>query len=106
MTPPITIAFAVVTLVILAACAFLLRQQRAHYESLLAGVRADNVDLRDRLFGSKNLPPSGTDMREHQEKREQARATRRTMTPKSAPDPMAHLKSTLANQEKRPETRS
>lgn len=96
------IAFAGALVAVLAAFGLLLRQQRAHYESLLKDARADNRDLRDRLFASKNLPPAGVDMKaEHEERREERRQRQADPTQKSAPDPGWKMRRDLAAREKR-----
>jgi hypothetical protein len=94
--------FIAVTLLTLAACAFLLWQQRRHYEALLRDVRADNLDLRGRMYASKGQPPPGVDMKEvHEEKK--AAAARRQSDPalRSAPDPTFATRRKLADNENR-----
>jgi hypothetical protein len=89
-------------LAVFAACAFLLRQQRRHYESLLRDARADNRDLRDRLFASKNLPPVGVDLKaEHEERKAERKERQNDKTLKSAPDPMWGVRQDLALREKK-----
>ena len=96
-----TIVFVAAALVTLAGCGFLLWQQRAHYEALLRDVRADNRDLRDRVFASKNLPPSGVDMRkEHEERREERRRRQADPTTRSEADPTQRMRQQLAENEK------
>lgn len=71
-------------LLLLAACGFLLWQQRAHYESLLSDARSDNKDLRDRLFLSRGLAPSGVDERQRfLQKRAESDERRRSAPPKA-----------------------
>jgi hypothetical protein len=43
------------------------------YQKITEGLRQENVDLRDRWNVSKGLPPSGVDMKERYEKREEQR---------------------------------
>jgi hypothetical protein len=96
------ITFVFVVAVILAACGFLLRQQRAHYESILRDVRADNLDLRARMFASKGYPPPGVDMKAaHEEKQAERQQRRSDPAQKSAPDPAWRMRRTLADREKK-----
>lgn len=44
---------------------------------IIEGLRADNKDLRDRLFASKNIPPSGVDLTEKYEARQEREQARR-----------------------------
>jgi hypothetical protein len=86
----------------LAACAFLLWQQRAHYESLLGQQRAGFADQLDRAYYRKGEPPAGADMKEVSEARAAGRAQHQRSARKVATDPTAHLRKTLAEEEVRP----
>jgi hypothetical protein len=99
---PTEITFAILALIILAACAFLLRQQRRHYESLLRDVRADNHDLRGRMYVSKGQPPPGVDLQvEHEEKKAERQKRQSDPTLKSPPDPTWGMRKKLAANENR-----
>lgn len=75
---------------------------RAHYEALLRDVRADNRDLRDRMYLSKGQPPAGVDVRAaHEEKQAERRARASDPALKSAPDPTWKMRRQLAENEKR-----
>lgn len=102
-TTLITIAFVAVAVSNIALSAFLLWQQRAHYEALLRDVRADNLDLRGRMFVSKGQPPPGVDMKEaHEERRAERKERQNDPARKSAPDPTWRMRRRLTeNEEKR-----
>lgn len=81
-------------------CMFL--SQRGHYERLLADLRCDNIDLRNRMYASKGQPPAGVDMKADYAERRQARdERRRNPAQKSAPDPMKAMRDRLAENEQR-----
>jgi hypothetical protein len=93
-TTLIVSAFALV----LAACALALWQQRA----IIADVRADNRDLRSRMYVSKGQPPVGVDMVKGFEKKEEQREQRRAEGPQPEPsDPGQRLKLQLLNNERK-----
>lgn len=47
------------------------------YSLTVEGLRADNKDLRDRLFQKNNIPPSGVDLTEKYEERQERERERR-----------------------------
>lgn len=52
------------------------------YRCTVDGLRADNKDLRDRLFQKNALPPSGVDLTEkYEERQERERVRREEMGP-------------------------
>jgi hypothetical protein len=98
----ISIVYAVALVATVAALLSLVVAQRRHYEALLRDVRADNLDLRGRLFASKNLPPPGVDMKAEHEQRCEERKTRDAEHErKSDPDPTWKMRRRLAEKEKR-----
>lgn len=85
---------------VLAACALLLREQRASYERQLARLEGQNRDLMGRWYLSKNLPPAGTDLKARDEKRQADEGERRDR-PRPSPSPFARAHATLATEEKK-----
>lgn len=77
METTVFVMLVVLLIALLAVCGYLLRQQRAHYESLLADVRADNLDLRGRMFASKGQAPPGVDLKEQYVQKQVEKAERR-----------------------------
>lgn len=57
-------------LITLLACGAVVLIHRA-YRHTIDGLRADNKDLRDRLFQKNALPPSGVDLTEKYEQRQE-----------------------------------
>ncbi len=101
-TTAITVAFIAEAAALIALFGFLLRQQRAHYESLLREVRADNRDLRDRWNVKHNLPPAGVDLKaEHEERREERKRQQADPARRAAPDPTWKMRRTLAENERK-----
>lgn len=85
---------------VVVAYSLILWQQRSHYNALLDRVEADNRDLRDRMFATRNLPPAGVDMKAEREEKQQERRQRAAdPTLKSAPDPTYKMRQTLAARE-------
>ncbi|MDQ3916868.1 MAG: hypothetical protein M3348_00065 [Acidobacteriota bacterium] len=64
-----------------------------------ARAEARATDALDRLFASRNLPPTGTDMRAAHERKERAADERRRTAPKPS-DPVARLSNAMAAEEK------
>lgn len=60
-----------IAIVVLLVSGFAIWQIRSSYEAVLASVRADNKDLRDRLFAKNGQAPSGIDLTEKFEERQQ-----------------------------------
>ncbi len=69
---------------------------------IIDGLRADNKDLRDRLFASKNIPPSGVDLTEkYEERQERERERKNDPNPqKKALGPIEKLTETWAKDDR------
>lgn len=79
-------------ILILLAESVALWQIDSSYRATMADLRADNKDLRDRLFQSKALPPSGIDLTEKYEERQERERARRDDHPrKKPPGPIEQL---------------
>lgn len=98
----ITLFITSLLLITVLACGAVWCIHRAYIHTI-DGLRADNKDLRDRLFAKNALPPSGVDLTEKYEER-QERLNSRMSEPQAGKRPSGPIEKLTANWTKKDRT--